>query len=91
MAAVLVGAALTTLSGGLNMAAMTEAKLKKWHRKAVKIDEDARKLMAEMGSVMGFECEATDNIDNVLAATENLCDALSQPKLAMWNIDQSRS
>jgi hypothetical protein len=65
---------------------LTEAKLRAWHRRAVALDAQARRLMDSMGETLGFDDESTDPIDNVLHATESLCSVLSRPTLAMWQI-----
>lgn len=68
------------------MPKVTEAKLRAWRRRAISIDEKARRLMADMTAALGFEDENTDCIDNVLHSTEELVDVLSRPELDMWKI-----
>lgn len=68
------------------MPKLTEKKLQSWNRRAIALDKAAKKLMDSMMATLGAEDEATDGIDNVTDATEELCHILSQPNLKMWHL-----
>jgi len=70
---------------------MTETKLKAWRRRAEALDKSAKRLMDDMATTLSFDDEATDPIDNVIVATEDLVSVLSRPELSMWGIKPKRS
>ena len=65
--------------------AITQKQRKRLLARARTLNRKAEELMAELMGIVGEEHASTDYADNVIVATEELVDVLSNHKYEMWN------
>lgn len=65
--------------------AITPQQRKRLLARAKTLSKKAEELMSELMDLVGEEHASTDYADNVIVATDELVDIISNPQYDMWN------